>query len=89
MNTEKKTLLLTGNHAAAYGALLAKPNVIPIYPITPQTPLVEKLTEFNIQGDLDAEFITVESEHSCMASSISASLTGVRSLQQLLPRDFC
>jgi pyruvate/2-oxoacid:ferredoxin oxidoreductase alpha subunit len=78
MNTEKMTLLLTGNHAAAYGAFLAKPKVIPIYPITPQTPIVEKLTEFNMQGDLDAEFITVESEHSCMASCISASLTGVR-----------
>jgi len=78
MNTEKMTLLLTGNHAAAYGALLARPKVIPIYPITPQTPLVEKLTEFNMQGDLDAEFITTESEHSCMASCITASLTGAR-----------
>lgn len=78
MSTEKMTLLLTGNHAASYGAMLAKPKVIPIYPITPQTPIAEKLTEFQLQGMLDAEFITPESEHSTMAACISASLTGVR-----------
>src|SRR5690554_1556974 len=71
-------MLLTGNHAAAYGAMLAKPKVIPIYPITPQTPIAEKLTELQLQGRLQAEFITPESEHSAMAACISASLTGVR-----------
>ncbi|HHU77137.1 MAG TPA: pyruvate ferredoxin oxidoreductase [Firmicutes bacterium] len=71
-------MLLTGNHAAAYGAMLAQPKVIPIYPITPQTPIAEKLTEFQLEGLLQAEFITPESEHSAMAACISASLTGVR-----------
>ncbi|NMB42288.1 MAG: pyruvate ferredoxin oxidoreductase [Firmicutes bacterium] len=74
----KDAMLLTGNHAAAYGAMLAQPKVMPIYPITPQTPVAEKLTEFQLQGLLDAEFITPESEHSAMAACISASLTGVR-----------
>ena len=40
------TMLLTGNHAVAWGARLARPKVAPGYPITPQTPILEKLTEF-------------------------------------------
>lgn len=78
MRSNNSTLLLTGNHAAAYGAMLARPKVIPIYPITPQTPIAEKLTELQLEGMLQAEFITPESEHSAMAACISASLTGVR-----------
>lgn len=78
MKFKSSTMLLTGNHAAAYGAMLARPKVIPIYPITPQTPIAEKLTELQLQGLLNAEFITPESEHSAMAACISASLTGVR-----------
>lgn len=78
MKFKGSTMLLTGNHAAAYGAMLAQPKVIPIYPITPQTPIAEKLTELQLQGLLKAEFITPESEHSAMAACISASLTGVR-----------
>ncbi len=78
MRSTGSTMLLTGNHAAAYGAMLARPKVIPIYPITPQTPIAEKLTELQLQGLLNAEFITPESEHSAMAACISASLTGVR-----------
>ncbi len=78
MKLKNETMLLTGNHAAAYGAMLARPKVIPIYPITPQTPIAEKLTELQLEGRLHAEFITPESEHSAMAACISASLSGVR-----------
>jgi pyruvate/2-oxoacid:ferredoxin oxidoreductase alpha subunit len=46
----KKRMLLSGNHAAAYGAKLSQVEVIPIYPITPQTAIVEKLTEFVERG---------------------------------------
>src|SRR3972149_5633746 len=78
MNAAGERVLLTGNHAVAWGARLARPKVIPVYPITPQTPVLELLTEFHAAGELDAEMLTPESEHSVMAACIPASLTGVR-----------
>ena len=74
----ERTMLLTGNHAVAWAAKLARPKFAPGYPITPQTPILEKLTEFEAAGEFDAEIITPESEHSVMASCIPASLAGVR-----------
>ena len=74
----EKRLLLTGNDAVAWAARLARPKVVPVYPITPQTPVLEKLTEFQAAGEFDAEVITPESEHSVMAACIPASLAGVR-----------
>ena len=71
-------VLMTGNHAMAWAAKLARPKVVPLYPITPQTPVLEKLTEFAAAGEFDAEVITPESEHSVMAACIPASLAGVR-----------
>jgi pyruvate/2-oxoacid:ferredoxin oxidoreductase alpha subunit len=71
-------LLLSGNHAVSYAVKLARPNVIPVYPITPQTPILERITEFQADGEMTAEVITMESEHSAMAAAITASLTGVR-----------
>ena len=76
--TRHETMLLTGNHAVAWGARLARPKVAPGYPITPQTPILEKLSEFQAAGEFDAEIITPESEHSVMAACIPASLAGVR-----------
>ena len=74
--TEK--LMLTGNYAAAYGAKLARADVIPVYPITPQTTLMEKIIELIQQGEIDAEYLPMESEHSVMAAAIAAEATGVR-----------
>jgi len=71
-------VLLTGNHAVAWGARLARPQVAPVYPITPQTPVLEKLTEFQARGEFDAEILTPESEHSVMSACIPASLAGAR-----------
>ena len=71
-------MLLTGNHAVAWAARLARPKVVPVYPITPQTPILEKIIEFQADGSFDAEVITPESEHSVMAACIPASLAGVR-----------
>ena len=71
-------MLLTGNHAAAYGARLARPQVIAAYPITPQSPIYEKLSEWDGKGILGGRMMRVESEHSAMAACIAASLTGVR-----------
>jgi pyruvate/2-oxoacid:ferredoxin oxidoreductase alpha subunit len=71
-------LVLEGNHAASYGALLARVEVVSAYPITPQTQIVEKLAEFCAEGRLPARFLEVESEHSAMAACIGASQAGVR-----------
>jgi pyruvate/2-oxoacid:ferredoxin oxidoreductase alpha subunit len=71
-------MLLSGNHAVAWAAKLARPQVAPVYPITPQTPILEKLTEFQAAGEFDAEILTPESEHSVLAACIPASLAGAR-----------
>ena len=52
--------------------------MVPVLPITPQTPVLEKLTEFQAAGEFDAEVLTPESEHSVMSACIPASLAGVR-----------
>ncbi|MHB9116147.1 MAG: transketolase C-terminal domain-containing protein [Thermoleophilia bacterium] len=71
-------LLLSGNHAVSYGAMRARPEVVPIYPITPQTPIAEKISDLQLAGDFDVDLMTAESEHSAMSACITASLTGVR-----------
>jgi pyruvate/2-oxoacid:ferredoxin oxidoreductase alpha subunit len=70
--------VITGNYAVSYGAKLARAQVVAAYPITPQTSIIEKLASFTADGELDAVFIKVESEHSAMAASIGASATGAR-----------
>ncbi len=70
--------LLNGNHAVAWGVRLATPDVAPLYPITPQTPILEKLIDFQSSNFFDAELLTPESEHSAMAAAIAASATGAR-----------
>ena len=69
---------LSGNEAFAYGVRLARPHVISAYPITPQTIVVEKLSEFVEDGSLKAEFIHVESEHSALSCAMGASSVGAR-----------
>lgn len=75
---EDGRMLLTGNHAVSYGALLSRPEVVPVYPITPQTPIVEKITELQLAGQMDVDLLTAESEHSAMSACVAASLAGVR-----------
>ncbi len=70
--------MMTGNYAAAYGARLCKPAFVAAYPITPQTMIIEHLSEFIADGVLDADFMAVESEHSAMSACVSAEATGVR-----------
>ncbi|MBR4223532.1 MAG: pyruvate ferredoxin oxidoreductase [Oscillospiraceae bacterium] len=69
---------LSGDEAFAEGVRLAAPEVISAYPITPQTVVVEKLSEMVEDGSLDAEYIHVESEHSALSCAIGASAAGVR-----------
>ena len=68
----------TGNVAAALGVKLAGVQVVAAYPITPQTPLTEKLSELIEAGEMDARYVPVESEHSAMAVCIGASSAGAR-----------
>jgi pyruvate/2-oxoacid:ferredoxin oxidoreductase alpha subunit len=75
---ESQKLMLTGNYAAAYGAKLARAEAIPVYPITPQTTVMEKIIELIDHGEFDAEYLPMESEHSVMAAAIAAEATGVR-----------
>ena len=69
---------LSGNEAFAEGIRLAKPDVISAYPITPQTIVVERLSEMVEDGSLHSEFIHVESEHSALSCAIGASAAGAR-----------
>ena len=65
--------VIMGNHALSWGAALARAQVIAAYPITPQTQVVELLSEMCASKTLNAKFIKVESEHSAMAACIAAS----------------
>ena len=71
-------LIETGNVAAALGVQLSRVQVVAAYPITPQTPLTEKLSELIESGEMNAEYIPVESEHSALSVCIAASTTGAR-----------
>lgn len=69
---------LNGDTAVAYAVKQADVDVIAAYPITPQTIIVEKLSEFVNNGELNAAFVPVESEHSALSASVGAALTGAR-----------
>jgi len=68
----------TANHIAGYAAKAARVKVVAAYPITPQTTVVEKIAEFVESGEMDAEYIRVESEHSAIVACIGAAAAGVR-----------
>jgi pyruvate/2-oxoacid:ferredoxin oxidoreductase alpha subunit len=70
--------LLAGNYAVAEAVRLARVQLVAAYPITPQTPIYEKLSDMENEGRLTGIMMRTESEHSAMAACISASLTGVR-----------
>lgn len=70
--------VLEGSHAVSEAVRLARAQVISAYPITPQTHIVEQLSEYCANGTLDARFLRVESEHSAMAALIGAASSGVR-----------
>jgi pyruvate ferredoxin oxidoreductase alpha subunit len=70
--------VISGDHAVAWAARLARVEVVPAFPITPQTLIVEQIAEFVNNGEMDADFIPVESEHSVMSVAVGASAGGVR-----------
>ncbi|MEW6524411.1 MAG: pyruvate ferredoxin oxidoreductase [Bacillota bacterium] len=69
---------LTGCQAVAEGARLAAVQVVAAYPITPQTAIVETLASAVARGELDAQMVPVESEHSAMSVCIGAAMVGAR-----------
>lgn len=73
-----RLLGLNGDRAVAFAVKQADVDVISAYPITPQTIIVETLAEYVNNGELDAAFIPVESEHSALSAAVGASLTGAR-----------
>jgi len=75
---EQTVDFLTGNEAAALAVKMTRVQVISAYPITPQTTIVEKLSEYIADGELEAPCINVEGEHSCMAAIYGASVAGAR-----------
>jgi len=74
----EKLEVCSGNKSAAYGAMVCNPDVIGIYPITPQTSVVEDLSQFKADGLLEAEILEAEGEISAMGSVLGASAGGAR-----------
>ncbi len=70
--------VVTGNYAAAHGAKISRAEFVAAYPITPQTFIVEHISEFVNDGEMDCDFVRMESEHSAMSAMVSAAATGVR-----------
>jgi pyruvate/2-oxoacid:ferredoxin oxidoreductase alpha subunit len=69
---------LTGNHAVAEAVRLCRTQIVAAYPITPQTPIYEKLSDWEATEELGGLMMRMESEHSAMAACLSASLAGAR-----------
>ncbi|HSW58151.1 MAG TPA: pyruvate ferredoxin oxidoreductase [Dehalococcoidales bacterium] len=73
-----ETRVITGNASAAYAVRLCRPEIVALYPITPQSEVVEQLTRFKADGELAAEMIEVEGENSAMNAVTAASVAGAR-----------
>jgi pyruvate ferredoxin oxidoreductase alpha subunit len=73
-------LALTGNEAVAEALRQVNPDVASVYPITPQTELMHRFSEFVYDGKADTEMIAVESEHSAMSAAVGAAAGGVRAV---------
>lgn len=71
---------LSGNEAVAYAIKQINPDVMPAFPITPSTEIPQYVATYIANGDIDTEFIHVESEHSAMSATIGASAAGARAL---------
>lgn len=70
--------VLTGAEAVAHAMRQIEPDVVPVYPITPQTPIAETFAQLVADGCCDTEIINVESEHSAMSAAVGASCAGAR-----------
>lgn len=76
---KKKMVVVEGSYAVAHSVKVCKPNVISAYPITPQTHIVENLSQFMADGEMpDCEYLNVESEFSALSALVGASAVGAR-----------
>lgn len=73
-----KTVAMTGNIGCAFAMKQINPDVVAAYPITPQTTIVEEFANFVANGEVDTEYVNVESEHSAMSACVGASAAGAR-----------
>lgn len=76
----KDVRLLTGGEAVAHAMRQIDPDVVPVYPITPQTPIIQTFAKFVADGRAGSEIVNVESEHSAMSAAIGAALAGARTM---------
>lgn len=72
--------LLTGGEAVAHAMRQIDPDVVPVYPITPQTPIIQTFAKFVADGKAQTEIVNVESEHSAMSAAIGSALAGARTI---------
>jgi pyruvate ferredoxin oxidoreductase alpha subunit len=72
--------LLTGGEAVAHAMRQIDPDVVPIYPITPQTPIIQGFAKFVADGKAHGELVDVESEHSAMSAAVGSALAGARTM---------
>jgi len=75
---KRNKIFISGDEAVAQGVKLSRPHVVAAYPITPQTITVERLSEMVEAGEMDAEYMHVESEHSAISATMGASAVGAR-----------
>ncbi len=71
---------MSGNEAVSYAIRQINPDVMPAFPITPSTEIPQMVSTYIANGEMDTEFIPVESEHSSMSAAIGAEAAGARSL---------
>ncbi|MCE8425439.1 MAG: pyruvate ferredoxin oxidoreductase, partial [Candidatus Methanoperedens sp.] len=74
----QRMVVVEGSYAVAYAVKVCRPNVISAYPITPQTHIVEDLSQFVADGEMNCEYMNVESEFSAISALIGASASGAR-----------
>ena len=80
-------LLLTGNAAAAWGARLAGAEYFPVFPITPQTEIIETLGAWIDRGEMDGRMVTLDGEHSMITAAGAGAAAGVRTFTATSSRE--
>jgi pyruvate ferredoxin oxidoreductase alpha subunit len=78
MSVKQMLVGMNGDESSAYATKQVNPDVVAAYPITPQTIIVEKFSEYVADGEVDSEFVAVESEHSALSNCVGASAAGAR-----------
>lgn len=72
--------LLTGGEAVAHAMRQIDPDVVPVYPITPQTPIIQTFSKLVADGGASTEIVNVESEHSAMSAAVGSAVAGARTI---------